>query len=408
VSEAQEGNNTIYADYAVGQPELTVSSFSASVSGGQVSYTAQVCNSGSAVTTAFSVGIYYDRASEPGCSDAPDHTQSVASLGAGACTQVTATQSGAATGSHKAWAFADHLCQVTEASESNNRRSYDVGVGVDQPDLKVTNLTVTADAGGVSYTITVCNAGAAAAAASQLGLAYDAAAAPQCGDPFDWLAGTAALATGECETANHRRTGVASGSYKAWARADATCAVGESDEGDNTASHSYSVASEVADLALTALRAVGGAGQVAFVATVCNAGRARAPETTTALYYHRADAPAAGCGVAPDLKLKLEALDGGQCVNQTLPHKGVAAGSYRAWVLVDGACALAEADEANNQASVDYAITAAPDGGAGDGAAAADGGAGGCGCGLAGGEPAALLLLLLLAPAAVRRWRARA
>jgi MYXO-CTERM domain-containing protein len=396
VSEALETNNTTSADYGVGQPELVVQSFSASVSGSQVSYTAQICNTGQAIPTPFSVGIYFDRAAAPGCTNAPDANQEVNGLATGACTQVTATQAGAPVGAHKAWAFADNLCQVVEGNEPNNLRSYDFGVGVDQPDLRVSNFTVTSNGALATYVVTVCNSGVAPAAGFELGLYYDRTAAPECGDAADWVASLSALAPGDCETRTHSRSNAPTGSFKAWAFVDSGCAIGEGDEANNAVGHSYTIQVGNLDLALLAITASASGPTAVLIATVCNVGGNRTAATTTTL-HRRSTAPAVDCSDSPDLKLSLEPLDPGQCVNQTLTQKA-SPGSYKAWVFVDGTCALPEADETNNQASASFELTPPSDGGV-DGSGGGGGGESGCSC-QTGSDPstgASLLLLLLLA-----------
>ncbi len=402
VSEVSETNNTTSVDYGVGQPELVVQSFSAAVSGSQVSYTGQVCNSGTAITSPVSVGIYFDRPAAPTCSDAPDATETVNGLAAGACALVSASQPAAGIGNHKAWAFADNLCQIVEGNETNNLRSYDFGVGVDQPDLRVSSLSVTSTGSLTTYLVTVCNAGAVASSALELGLYYSRSAAPSCGDNPDWVASLGALAPGDCETRTHTRSNTPAGSYKAWAFVDAGCAVGEGDETNNTASQGYTVAVDALDLVLVALTAQSAPGGGAvLLATVCNVGSARAGATATALYGQRAAAPA-GCSDPPDQKVSLGPLEPGQCVNQSLIRKA-APGSYKAWVQADGECALSESDESNNVLSVDYTLTPplpAGDGGA-DGGGEGGGGSG-CACGVA-GEPGGGLLGLLLLLLVLRR-----
>jgi subtilase family serine protease len=410
IAEASEANNTTSADYGVGLPELAITSFSAAVSGSQVSYTAQVCSSGTEITTPFSVGIYFDRPAAPGCSDAPDASETVASLAAGACAQVTAVQPAAGTGTHKAWAFADNLCQVTEGNEDNNLRAYDFGVGVDQPDLRVTNLTVTTAGPTATYVVTVCNAGVAAAAALELGIFYDRSSAPGCGDPPDWTASLASLAPGDCETRTHTRSNTPTGSFKGWAFVDAGCQVGESDETNNAVGHGYTITAEAIDLAVTAFTVTPAGSGALFLATVCNLGSSRSGATVTAFYQNRAAAPAASCGDPPDLKAKLEPLDPGQCVNQSLARKAGPPGSYQAWVQVDGECALAEADESNNGASVSYTLTPGGPGDAGVDSLGGEGvGGDGCSCqlGAAPGPVGLLGLGLGLAILALRLGRRR-
>jgi len=217
------------------------------------------------------------------------------------------------------------------------------------------------------------------------------------------------LAPGDCETATHKRTGAPSGTFKAWARTDAGCTVGESDESNNTAGHSYTVAGDVWDLEVTAIGASVSGGRVIFLATLCNLGGKRIPGVSAALYYDREAAP--GCEGTPDMSAALAALEPGQCVNQSWVRDAARPGTYTAWVVGDSLCTLAEQNEANNAISTRYTVQATtdaqpPDGGDLTGRPRPDSG---CSCRVGSHDvPVALVLppaLLLLGLGWLRRLR---
>ena len=80
-------------------PDLTVSLTSA-VSGSDVTFNVEVCNTGAAASTSFYLDLYYDRASAPACSDFGEDYVSIAGLAAGACESKTFSRAATPGGSY--------------------------------------------------------------------------------------------------------------------------------------------------------------------------------------------------------------------------------------------------------------------------------------------------------------------
>jgi MYXO-CTERM domain-containing protein len=126
VTEYNENNNAESVAYTVAPsqtPDLAVSSLSVTSSGGTVTYTAQICNSGQAAATASTAALFYDAGAAPTCLDGPSATVAVGPLAVGACETKIWTQTGVVPGSYTAWVLADSTCGLIETSETNNATS---------------------------------------------------------------------------------------------------------------------------------------------------------------------------------------------------------------------------------------------------------------------------------------------
>lgn len=87
-------------------------------------------------------------------------------------------------------------------------------------------------------------------------------------------------------------------------------------------------------------------GALEYQAQVCNRGSARSQPTQVHFYNNRSSAPKAG--TTGDSHVSLPALSPGDCQSVISNSSGVAAGTYRSWVMVDANQAVPESDETNN------------------------------------------------------------
>ena len=357
VTESNENNNNASAVYTVGQPDLVVSSFSASVSNTTVTYTVTICNNGGGTSQSFYLDLYYDRTTPPTCSTTPDEYTAISGLGAGACTTETFTRSNAPNGTYTGWARVDGLCSVTESNENNNNASTPYSVGVlQQPDLVVSSLTTSVSGTTVTYTVMICNNGASTGTSFFLDLYYDRSTPPTCSTtPEQWQT-ISGLGAGACAVRTFTQSGAPAGSHTAWARVDGTCTVTESDEGNNNASSPYSIAGQP-DLVVSSLNASVNGPAVTFTVSVCNNGGATSQSFQIGLYYDRSSVPT--CSTAANQTLTVNGLAGGACTTQTFTRSNTPAGSYTAWALADFGCVVSEIDENNNTASAAYSVSAA-------------------------------------------------
>ncbi len=348
-------NNTGWAGYTVARPDLVVSTLTAKVAGQQVTLAAAVCNKGSSALKQFSLKLFWNRTSAPGCGSSADQQVLIKGLAAGKCGVHTFSLASAPYGGFTAWAMADGACAVTESSELNNTKQ--ATYSVLQPDLQVSAFTVKATGATLDYSVTVCNKGAGITSAFDIDLFYDLSAVPGCATKRDQGASIAGLAAGKCATRTFKRTGTPTGSYKSWVMADGGCKISESSE-VNQKSLNISVGKP--DLTITQLSAVVTGGKVTFEVKLCNSGAAASKPFTLGLYLNRAAAP--GCGHTPDLSTTISSLWGsGSCVTRTFVRPSTKPGAYLAWALADAACKVVESSESNNTKSASYLVTAAPD-----------------------------------------------
>jgi len=122
VTECRETNNPKGpVGYTLANPDLAVTSFSASVSSGTVTYSVRVCNKGVVAVDKFYVDLYYNRTKKaPSQGDPGDDVAAVSSLAPSVCTGLTFTRVGAADGSYTSYAQADADNFVSEPNEANN------------------------------------------------------------------------------------------------------------------------------------------------------------------------------------------------------------------------------------------------------------------------------------------------
>jgi MYXO-CTERM domain-containing protein len=355
ITESNENNNNAAAAYTV-QPELTIQSFTTSVAGGTVTFSVTVCNQGGGTTTSFDLDVYYNRSSAPACPTLGDGYATIAGLAAGACTTRTFTRTATPVGSYNGWARVDSTCAVTESNENNNNASSTYTVAA-QADLVVQSFTATVTGTTVTFNVNVCNNGGSAASSITLELYYDRTSAPGCTTTHDQTYTFASLAAGACATHSFTRTATPSGAYTGWARADADCAITESDENNNNASASYTVGSQP-DLTVQTFTATVSGTTVTFNVTICNQGGATTASFDLDIYYNLASAPA--CPTYGTLYATIAGgLGAGACTTKTFTRTSTPAGVYTGWARVDSGCEVTESNENNNNASAAYTVNAA-------------------------------------------------
>jgi hypothetical protein len=124
IAESDETNNVAGPAASTvqppAQPDLTIKSFNATVSGTSVDYAIEVCNVGGAAALLFRVDLYYNRLLAPGPLQVGDQNAFILSLGAGACQVVKRSHQNAPVAIYSSWAFCDTLGTVQELSEANN------------------------------------------------------------------------------------------------------------------------------------------------------------------------------------------------------------------------------------------------------------------------------------------------
>ncbi|MCK5795632.1 MAG: hypothetical protein KAI47_00500 [Deltaproteobacteria bacterium] len=132
ISEANEVNNHRAVAYTVIKfmPDLVVRNMQVSSLGGKTTLEATVCNEGTAVAAASSLGLFVSSKTQPGCSVTPTVSLAIKSLAPAGCQTLSAISTSPAPGAHVAWALVDAKCAVTESDETNNTaaRTYQIAV----------------------------------------------------------------------------------------------------------------------------------------------------------------------------------------------------------------------------------------------------------------------------------------
>jgi len=335
---------------ALGAVDLVLSNLDIQVSGTTVTYQATVCNNGSTGAGAFQLAIYHDLVTAPTCSSTASQTTTVSSLASGMCTMHTFTWSNAPKGSYSGWARADAGCAVAESNENNNNAHQNYKVRL--PDLVLSNLEVQVSGTDVTYNITVCNAGDPLTTPFSVKLYYDLTAAPDCTTPHDQVSTVNGLDSGLCVMRSFIRLNAPTGVHTAWALTDGDCAVAEMNETNNVDSEKYSVG--LPDLVLTNLYIQVNGTSVAYQVTVCNNGDDVTSATVVKLYYDLTGPPS--CSTSHSQQATVNSLASGMCTVLNFSRTGAPAGSYTAWALADGGCAVTEMNENNNWRKEAYAV----------------------------------------------------
>ena len=218
------------------------------------------------------------------------------------------------------------------------------------PDLAVSWLGAKASGDVVTYTVRVCNKGAAAATAFYVDVYFNRATAPPPKAYGQVFAQQPGLGQSKCVDVTLTRNNAPAGTFKSWARVDTDGAVAESDEGNNVSGPvSVKVEASLPDLVPYSMMAWK-KGQtkitVFYRISVCNKGSGAAAATDVHLYYDRQTPPkAADSG---DNSTTVPALKAGLCVTRELTRADTPNGLYTTWVRVDVKGVVAESDEDNN------------------------------------------------------------
>lgn len=365
IGSANEANNKASRTYGLGT-DLEVGVPAVTPNGSSVEYRVRICNRGTVATGPYNVALWYDRDAAPTCgATGASYTWSgQASLpptGDARCTTLTHSRSGAPAGSYKAYVFADPTCVIAETNSANDVNSKTYAVAA--PDFTFTAqaaqpaFAATVSGTTVNYTARLCNLGAATTRDILVGLYDNAAAAPSCSTTASHTWTVNGLAAGGCTVLNHAQTNVTDpGSFTGWVLADRNCqhAEGAGKEENNARSATYAIAPSKPELHIENLNASASGQNVTYEARVCNAGTA-AGAFVIGFYHNAAAAPTCTSPTA-DLTENVASLARDACTTITKTRPGASPGDYKAWVMVDSGCAVAEHRENNNTRSDDYAV----------------------------------------------------
>jgi subtilase family serine protease len=377
VAETNENNNQLTTGYSVqtGLPDLVIQSLSlnkATFATNEVGTAAvTIRNQGSGSTLVSSTAILYaNAAGSVSCGTAGDSTKTIGVLAAGASVTTTIGFTASASGgTFTLRVFTDGNCVVPELNEANNQvtLSYAV-IAVGPPDLVLQSLVLNKGAyapGEIgTATVTIRNLGSSSTGVSYAVDLFRQSTSPaSCGASYYRRANRPALAAGGTDTFTIPFTNLTlGGGYTMRVFADATCAVAESNEGNNQATQPYSVVTGPPDLTVQSLTLNKGtytAGEIGTVTVTIHNQSTNSTGTGYVLDIYRHSPSAVGCAAPYYRRVSRPALAGGGNDTFTVPFTSFSvAGGYILRVYADSPCALAETDESNNQATVNYGVSA--------------------------------------------------
>ncbi|HXV08240.1 MAG TPA: CARDB domain-containing protein, partial [Burkholderiales bacterium] len=357
VAEISEYNNTAQRTMLVGV-DLIVSALSAPAAAGagqSIGVSDTTRNQGGGVAPASLTQFFLSSNNTLDAADIALGSRPVPVLASGASNSGSTTlviPAGTAAGTWYVIANADGSGVVPETSESNNVGTWAIQIGAD---LVVSALTVPASA-GPGQAITVSDTtrnqagGAAAATVTQYFLSGDAVL--DAGDVALGSRNVAALAGGASSSASVSVTipaGTATGNWFVIAKADATDAVLEMVETNNTASRSIQIGPDLSVTSLSAPSAAGAGGTITVTDTTRNLSTGSAPETLTQYFLSTnttLDVSDVLLGARAVPALAPGASSSGS-VSVTLPS-GTATGVWYLIAKADGNDSLPESSETNN------------------------------------------------------------
>ncbi len=350
-------------------PDLELYSLKASVKGTTATYTVEIRLPGTEVKKPFDLALYYNPSKTPDCTTPPSDKLSfpqglkfrwiTTPIGPDLVRNwiYTFTRSVPLGGLQTVWARVDAHCAVPEYDETNNAKKITHTVGKSDLFLQAFNVAPVGN-GGVLADAMVCNRGASVTKTFSLGLYADRTTAPTCSETPDQSLSVSGLPSGQCALRTFIwSSAFSTGTHKAWALADAGCAVPEYNETNNAQSGVYTMGPSSPNLELSSLDTTVSGSTVTYDVKVCNTGKTipSGSPFVLGLAYDAKAAPA--CGATFDDEVTVSAgLAEGACITRSFTRKNVAAGSRTAWAVVDAGCTMDELDETDNAASSLYMV----------------------------------------------------
>ena len=362
--ETDENNNGAAAagtyDVIASGTDLQVGALTASVAGGNLTYSVAVKNDGNIAAAAFGTGIYLWSGETANRFENRVALVSTGPIAAGdevVLTGTVAVPSTVPARSYFVVAMSDAASAIAETDESNNAL---VGSQVTvSNDLSISAVSATINGATLNYAVKVKNSGTAnPTAAVSLRLSTDAVYSA---DDRLILTINAANVPGGTEKALSGSVALPAflpaGKYYLLAMADPNDAVAETDETNNeAAAGAYDVAATGSDLQVGAITASVAAGNLVYSVSVKNAGISAAAASTTDLYLSPggATAPWRVASVATGA-----IAGGGEIVltGKANLASTIPSGSY--WVVAtsDQNNAVPETDETNNSGTTASQVT---------------------------------------------------
>ena len=339
-------------------PDLVVTSVSApppAGPGGTFQLTETTRNQGTGAAGTSQTWFYLSKDLLLSTTDPLIGTRNVEELAAGASSTATVPltlPSPLESGTYFVFAKADGSNAVSETNENNNLRVTSIAVG---PDLTVSALAAPLQAGAgttvlVSDTTTNQGGGTAPASATRfflsVNLLLDASDTPLDARSVGMLA-QGQSSTGS--TAVAIPPGTASGSYFLIAQADASGAVNEPNEANNTRVTTLKIGPDLTVTNLTGPSRAAAGSTITITDTTRNVGAGGAGQSMTAFYLSTNLAfDAADVRLEPARPVPALAPNEFSTVTSTVMVPDVSAGSWYLLAVADGGNAIVETTEVNN------------------------------------------------------------
>ena len=356
IVETQETNNGLVRGIVIGS-DLVLANFtvpSLAGAGTSITVTDTVSNQGGSASVASTVTYYLSANTLLDAADVAIGSRELPAIAGGASNSGSGSVAlpAVAAGAYYIIARADSGDVVVETSETNNTLARAVAIG---PDLAISAFSAPSAAGAgaaLAVTDSTRNIGGGASPASVTRYYLSTDSLFDAGDVMIGSRNVAALAANGTDTATSSVTipaGTAMGAYYLIARADGDAAIGETQEGNNTAYRTINIG---ADLVITAMAVpgVGGAGLAINVTdTVTNLGGNAAPASTITFYLSvnaTLDAGDVVLGSRGVAALAPGASDSG--TSSLLVPAATAMGLYYVFARADSGDAVLETSEANN------------------------------------------------------------
>ncbi|MEQ1614530.1 MAG: CARDB domain-containing protein [Hyphomicrobiaceae bacterium] len=387
-SETDNASPGIAITVTAGRPDLDiyftpiVSSTTVSA-GGHVTFTFDLDNLGGSASVSSTTGIYLSTDSTISTSDVLITTRTHPSFPGGFYQTSNVDlllPADLAPGTYYVGGIADYANLINESNEANNPSAgvaITVTAPAPTPDLAITALpsvdTTTATAGGlISYSFSVDNLGPAVASASTTGIYLSTDATVTAGDILLNSVGMASITSGGYQSAIADLvlpSNLAPGNYYIGAIADATNAVAESNEVNNSSSIvTITVTLPQADLSfvgipIATVNSASGVSLVSYSFDLTNSGSATAMPfvgpITTEIYLSTDSTITSSDHWLTMLTTPSLAAGAHHEVASTVAlPEDLAPGTYYIGAIVDSHNSVAEANDANNTSSV-VAITVA-------------------------------------------------
>ncbi|PIE19721.1 MAG: hypothetical protein CSA65_01280 [Proteobacteria bacterium] len=223
-------------------PDVRIKSFSLEKDGANLTYVVKICNEGSMDAKKFRVGFWPNRQSSPPMVDMGVVFKGIKNLPAYTCydangdgeeDELRVAGGLRPNGDFVAWARIDSGDFVVECRENNNTPA-PITYIMRNPDLYVSKFEAQVSGSTVTYTVEVCNKGAADVPKFFIDVYFDRPKrAPTYGEPGDLVKPVFNLAQKKCKTLTYTRPNTPKKSYTSYAIIDTDDFISEPDEGNN-------------------------------------------------------------------------------------------------------------------------------------------------------------------------------